>query len=206
MNEAKVCIIDYGSGNVQSVYNMISLLAKETVISNEDKDLEKATHVILPGVGAFGAAMEKIKALGIVDGLKSIVLRQKKPFLGICVGMQVLADRGFEHGEFTGLGFIPGEVKLLKTGDLRLPHIGWNNLVGIKKHPLLEGMSEETDFYYVNSYHFAAGSHENVLGQCVYGETFASIVGRDNIFGVQFHPEKSQKAGQRLLTNFLKLI
>ncbi len=201
----KVCILDYGSGNVKSVFNLVSSLVDFVEISNDVKDITEATHLILPGVGSFGSSMEKIKNQIPLDLLEKEVKENKKPFLGICVGMQVLADKGYEFGEFDGLGWISGEVKKLDSGDLPLPHIGWNNINIARDTSLLAGLDSEQDFYFVHSYVFEESDENDALAKTEYGENFTSIVNKDNIFGVQFHPEKSQKAGKLLLKNFLNL-
>jgi glutamine amidotransferase len=201
----KVCILDYGSGNVRSVSNLIAHLGHEGVVSNQSDDITQATHLILPGVGAFGAATEKIRERLPLELLEQEVLTHRKPFLGICVGMQVLADTGYEFGEHTGLGWIPGEVRELDTQGEVLPHIGWNDITLRKPCPLSEGLGEVLDFYFVHSYAFTPQSEDCVMATTEYGIKFPAMIQRNNLFGVQFHPEKSQKAGQRLLLNFLGL-
>lgn len=203
-SEKNVCILDYGSGNVRSVFNLVSALNPNVVISNQASDLAKATHFILPGVGSFGSAMEKIKARIPLEELKREVFEKKKPFLGICVGMQVLADRGTEFGSHEGLGWISGDVEKIQT-TLPLPHIGWNNLETVYPSPLVSGLSTGSDFYFVHSYIFKPRSRENILATCQYGESFTCIIQKENVYGVQFHPEKSQHAGKLLITNFLGL-
>ena len=201
----KVCIIDYGSGNIRSVYNIFREIHDDVKVSNDPAEVEAATHIVLPGVGAFGAAMNKLKALPSFEVFRENVLVKKKPYLGICVGMQILADQGFEYGIHRGLGWIPGMVKKLDVQDLRLPHVGWNNLESCKEDPLMEEVDAAVDFYYVHSYHFEVANPDDCLATCEYGREFTSIVHKDNVYGVQFHPEKSQRAGKRLLENFLRL-
>ncbi len=201
----KVCILDYGSGNVKSVYNLFAALSEQVVISNDGADIEAASHVVLPGVGAFGAAMRRIHERLPLDVLERVVRRQGKPFLGICVGMQVLADVGHEFGETPGLGWIGGSVRRLESGDLPLPHVGWNNIDVVRPSPLLAGLEHAPDFYYVHSFMFDVAQPEQVLATSDYGNTFCAAVGRDNVYGVQFHPEKSQRAGMRLAKNFLAM-
>lgn len=201
----RVCIVDYGSGNVRSVFNIFSSLHPDVRVSSAAGEMDEATHLVLPGVGAFGAAMEKIKHLGLIDSLERNVRERKKPFLGICVGMQVLAVRGHEYGTHDGLGWISGEVRKLNTHGLSLPHIGWNNCELTGENPLFKGITREMDFYFVHSYHLAPGHPADVCAVCEYGEKFAAAVCKDNIYGVQFHPEKSQKAGRLLAQNFLSL-
>jgi glutamine amidotransferase len=201
----KVCILDYGSGNVRSVSNLITHLGYEGVVSNQPDDITQATHLILPGVGAFGAAMKKIREKLPLELLEQEVLTGSKPFLGICVGMQVLADVGHEFGKHAGLGWIPGEVRGLDSRGEVLPHIGWNDIILQNPCPLLEGLGEVLDFYFVHSYAFTPQSEDCVMATTEYGIKFPAMIQRDNLYGVQFHPEKSQKAGQRLVMNFLPL-
>lgn len=202
---SSICVLDYGSGNVRSVYNLFSSICDRVTISNEPSAIRDASHVVLPGVGAFAAAMRRIRERLPIDVLESEVCGAGKPFLGVCVGMQVLADTGLEFGEHAGLGWISGRVEKLEVGELPLPHIGWNNIQTKRTHAVLIGLEEEPDFYYVHSYTFRANEPEAVLATTDFGETFTAVVARDNILGVQFHPEKSQKAGIRLATNFLSL-
>ena len=201
----RVCVLDYGSGNVKSVFNLLSSITDNVVISNDVKEIEDASHVVLPGVGAFGAAMRKISDRLPLETLERVVRAGGKPFLGICVGMQVLADVGTEFGEHAGLGWISGTVRKLEAGELPLPHIGWNNISAIVEDPLLQGLEQEPDFYYVHSFAFDAAEEADVLATTEFGERFCAVVRRDNIYGVQFHPEKSQKAGLRLASNFLAM-
>lgn len=202
----KVCILDYGSGNVGSVFNLFTSLCEEAIVSNAPADLADASHVVLPGVGAFGASMRKIKERLPLDALARAVFQSGKPFLGVCVGMQVLADRGTEFGEHEGLGWLGGSVDRLETGTLPLPHIGWNNISPTTDHALFDGLGPDPDFYYVHSYVFNAADPSTIVATTDFGQTFAAAVCRDNIIGVQFHPEKSQRAGRRLASNFLGLV
>jgi|AntAceMinimDraft_17_1070374.scaffolds.fasta_scaffold00443_12 glutamine amidotransferase len=204
-NNINVCILNYGSGNVKSVYNLLKSLVDNVKISNSKDDIEKATHFILPGVGAYGTAMEKIRKIIPIKLLEHEVFINKKPFLGICIGMHSLANKGFEFGEFNGLGWIDGEVTQLNSGNNPLPHIGWNNFIKKQDSPILKNIDEEQNFYFVHSFVFRSKKTENIVAETEYGENFVSIVQKDNIFGVQFHPEKSQNAGKLLIKNFLAL-
>ena len=201
----KVCILDYGSGNTKSVFNLLQSLESNTIVSNDIADIESATHIILPGVGAFGASMQKIRDKIPIDVLEKEVFKTKKPFLGICVGMQVLANVGYEFGEEKGLGWIDGEVKKLPTLDLPLPHVGWNNVIVDQPSPITDEFVEEIDFYFVHSFAFFPKHEQTTIAHSVYGANFSSIIKRENILGVQFHPEKSQRAGALLIKNFLKM-
>jgi len=200
-----VCILDYGSGNVKSVFNLFSTIAKHIVISNDPEEIRQATHIVLPGVGAFSAAMRKIRERLPMEVLEQAVLSDKKPFLGICVGMQVLATRGMEFGEYLGLGWIGGSVEKVNSKHFPLPHIGWNKTSCKRDSPLLAGLGDDPDFYFVHSYAFRLENEQHMLAITSYGEEFCSVVQRENIYGVQFHPEKSQRTGIKLVKNFLSL-
>ena len=201
-----VAIVDYGMGNVGSVARAIEQCGGDAVVTDRPEDFETATHIVLPGVGAFGLGMEHLKARGLDQVLRQQVIDNRIPFLGICLGMQLLASRGFEHGETEGLGWIPGDVIRLAPEDpaCRVPHVGWNEV----RHggaPLFQGLPSGKDFYFVHSYHFRCADAGSVLATTPYGGEVVSAVQRDNILGVQFHPEKSQKAGFQLLRNFLAM-
>jgi len=202
---AKVTIIDYGMGNLQSVAMGFEALDCHVTVAKDASEIEAAERLVLPGVGAFGEGMNHLRERGLIDAMKEQVLVQKKPFLGICLGMQLLADRGYEFGDHEGLGWIPGEVVKMNTNGFLLPHVGWNNLKIKNNSPLLDEALNGTDFYFVHSFHFKAKNEEHVNTTTDYGEEFSSMVSKDNVFGTQFHPEKSQKAGKIILENFLKL-
>tara|TARA_Y100000590_G_C15387218_1_gene888682 strand:+ start:69 stop:680 length:612 start_codon:yes stop_codon:yes gene_type:complete len=203
MKNQSVCILDYGSGNVASVYNLLNRLNYDTKVSNESSDIKNSSHLILPGVGAFGDSIKKIKNQIPIELLRDEVFNKKKPFLGICVGMQVLADKGYEFGENDGLGWIKGTVKKLKAKIL--PHIGWNNVEIKRKSPIFLGLDNLKDFYFVNSYAFVTKEKNLIISETDYEIKFCSAIQKDNIYGVQFHPEKSHKAGEIIINNFLKI-
>ena len=200
----KICVLNYGSGNVKSVYNMISFLKHQVIVSNDFNDIESSSHIILPGVGSFGSAMKKIKANIPLDSLKLEILDKKKPFLGICVGMQVLAEKGYENGEHQGLGWVSGVANKLEVKNFPLPHIGWNDVIVKKESQLFKGLKEIKDFYFVHSYKLVTDENY-ILTETNYEVNFCSSIQKDNIYGVQFHPEKSQKAGQKIIQNFLNI-
>jgi glutamine amidotransferase len=204
MGKKSVCILDYGSGNVGSVFNLLTYLDIPATISNKEKDISNATHLILPGVGAFGPSMEKIKKYIPVRFLTNEVIDNKKPFLGICVGMQVLADTGLEFGKHKGLGWIRGVVNKIESGNKSLPHIGWNDINILRDSKIIDGLSEINDFYFVNSFAFEPQNKSYVVSTTNYYKSFVSVVKKNNIIGVQFHPEKSQKTGQKLIYNFME--
>lgn len=203
-----VAIIDYGSGNLRSVAKAFERVTQHVAVISDAKYLETASHIVLPGVGAFADCMAGLTALpGMIDALSEQVLVRKKLFLGICVGMQMLFERGHEHGVHAGLGWMKGEVVPLRTqhAALKIPHMGWNDLHIRTPHKLLAGIHTGDHAYFVHSYHAQLTDPVQLLATTEYGETVTAIVGHENIFGTQFHPEKSQAAGLRLLENFVKL-
>lgn len=202
----KICILDYGSGNVASVYNMLKFIKFEPEISNKKEKIKDASHIILPGVGSYKSGMDKIKKKIPIDILENEILKKGKPFLGICLGMQILSSVGYEFGKYEGLNWIEGEVKKLDVKKYVLPHVGWNEVkVESNNSILFKNIKIDENFYFVHSYCFDSYNKENVLATSVYETKFTSVVRKDNIFGVQFHPEKSQKSGMKLLENFLKI-
>jgi glutamine amidotransferase len=210
----RVVIVDYGSGNLRSAAKAFERaiaeqnLALTVKVTGEARDLCDASHVVLPGVGAFGDCRRGLDALpGMVEALERTVIENGRPFLGICVGMQLMATTGREHGAHRGLDWIPGEVVLLQPGDTRLkiPHMGWNGLrISDPEHPFFEGVDPDAHAYFVHSYGFACSNPEHTVATVDYGGPVTAVVGRDNLLGTQFHPEKSQAVGLRLIANFLK--
>jgi len=204
----KTVIIDYGAGNVESVLNALSFVKnnEKFLVSNKPSDIRAANHIILPGVGAFGDCMDGLKSVeGLLPEIRKQVLVEKKPFLGICVGMQVLASIGYENGEYQGLGFINGKVeKIAAQEGLKIPHMGWNEIMlKPNKHQALKDVKNGEHFYFANSYHFICQNENNVLAQVEYGSKLNAIIAKENILGIQFHPEKSGEAGLLILKNFL---
>lgn len=200
-------IIDYGMGNLLSVQRAFEKCGSDAVISDNPLDLREAEHIVLPGVGAFPDAMKNLKSEGWVQELNRAVLEKETPFLGICLGMQLLADIGYEGTICKGLGYIPGEVVLFEKTEQneRIPHVGWNEIVKIQDIPLLDEIEDKTNFYFVHSYHFVPKNIDYVAALTPYCGEFVSIVTNYNIVGTQFHPEKSQKAGFKLIKNFLAM-
>ena len=209
--KVKTALIDYGSGNLQSAYKALELAGNyrkknKIFITSKSKDLLDADKIVLPGVGTFSDCMNGLKSLpGMIDILNEIVLQRKKPFLGICVGMQLLAIEGKEKGNHKGLGWIKGKVvKIKKNKKIKIPHMGWNTVKIISKHPILKRKKFES--YFVHSYNFICQDKKNVLATCDYQQIITAIVGKENIIGTQFHPEKSQKIGLEILKNFIRWI
>ena len=194
-----IAIVDYGMGNLRSVQKAFEYLGYDAAITDQSKALENASHIVLPGVGAFRDAIAALKAKDL-DGMIMKEVAEGKPFLGICLGMQMLFDRSLEDGEYEGLGLIGGEVVRFDT-DLKIPHIGWNTLYYNKRTALFDGI-DDNYFYFVHSYHVAKVANEDIETTCVYGYEFVASVNRDNVWGVQFHPEKSGDTGLKVLKNF----
>ena len=205
-------IIDYGSGNLRSAQKALERAALEggmadhILVTSDAETVAKADRIILPGVGAFADCMAGLTALsGMGEALEDAVISKARPFLGICVGMQLLGTRGFEHGETQGLGWIPGEVTKVVPEDqtLKIPHMGWNELIITQpEHPVLAGIASGEHAYFVHSYGLYPKDPSQVAANVGYGGPITAAVARDNIFGTQFHPEKSQAVGLRLLQNF----
>ncbi|MCZ6609347.1 MAG: imidazole glycerol phosphate synthase subunit HisH [Alphaproteobacteria bacterium] len=208
-----VAIVDYGSGNLRSAAKAFQHEAagRKVLVTGRAEDLARADHIVLPGVGSFGDCARGLRALaGMMEALQENVVRRAKPFLGICVGMQLMATRGVEHGIHEGLGWIDGEVVPLEpdtgAGDhrLKVPHMGWNELtIGDPAHPIFAGLAPGAHAYFVHGYRFAAADAASVLAEVSHGGPVTAAIGRDNMVGTQFHPEKSQTVGLSLIANFL---
>ncbi len=197
-------IIDYGLGNVLAFLNVYKRLGIPIEVARTEADLAEASRIILPGVGSFDHAMDLLNRSGMRPRLNELVMAERTPVLGICVGMQMLAERS-EEGQSPGLGWISGVVRKFKapaTRVLRLPHMGWNDVNPTKDTPLFNGLTSEARFYFLHSYFFECKDPGAVLAEADYGSSFACAVNTDNIYGVQFHPEKSHQFGERLLKNF----
>ncbi len=199
-----IAIIDYGAGNIFSVKNALDYLKLESVLTSDKKEIENADAIILPGVGAFPSAMKMLDKSGLTDTLKTEA--EKKPFLGICLGMQMLFSKSYEFEECDGLGFIEGKVDKIDAPDLIIPHMGWNKLEILNECPLLEGLPEDSYVYFVHSYQ-AYCDDKNISAYCEYGGKVPALVyNGKNVYGAQFHPEKSGETGLQILRNFGKLI
>ena len=213
----QIAIVDYGAGNLRSAEKALAAAAAQdsnggsarVIVTADPEAVRKADRIVLPGVGAFADCKRGLDALpGMVEALDEAVLKRGKPFLGICVGMQLMASVGVEFGEHKGLDWIKGKVVVLDPADrsLRIPQMGWNDLALKRAHPALTGARSGDHAYFVHSYHFLAERPEDVIATVEYGGPVTAIIGRDNLIGVQFHPEKSQHVGLSLLKSFLKWI
>ena len=202
-----IVIIDYGMGNLKNVYNALKYLNIPSKISNEISEIKASDKLILPGVGAFNKAMYNLNDMGLTDVIKDKV-NKGTPLLGICLGMQMIFEKGYENGECDGLGFIDGQVKILEPKEkVKIPHIGWNRLEYNNQNDLIKGLEEDSFVYYVHSYAATNLKDENLIGFSNYGGIkVPSIVCNDNIYGTQFHPEKSGEVGLKILKNFGEVI
>ena len=203
MPATEVLIIDYGAGNLHSVANAIVKLGHQPKVTKAAGDLRKARAVILPGVGAAAEAMKNLRRLEMVEPIKEYV-DSGRAFFGVCLGLQVLLSSTEEDGGHDCLGIVPGEVKRLPAG-VKAPHMGWNQVKLAKRHPIFDGVADNSNFYFVHSYYADPTDGSVVLGQTDYGLTFCSAIARDNLIATQFHPEKSGESGLRLYDNFVKL-
>jgi glutamine amidotransferase len=203
-----ITIADTGFGNLRSIQNMLRRAGVDSTITADLAVVRDAKKLILPGVGAFDAGMERLRSLEMVDALREKALVDKVPLLGICLGAQLLFEKS-EEGTSEGLGLVPGSVVRFQKerlgAELRIPHMGWSEVVQKKPSVLFEGMVDHPRFYFVHSFHFAPSDATDVLCTCDHGDAFPAAVERGNVYGVQFHPEKSHKFGMKLLENFAKI-
>lgn len=207
MSGKQIVIIDYGMGNIKSVINALSFLGYIPILSHEHTLLNKADGYILPGVGAFGVAMQNLKKHDLITLLEKNILIYKKPILGICLGMQLLAKSSTEEGFCDGLGFIDAVVEEIpNNSNLRVPHVGWNSLTIHKQNPLFINIEQNTNFYFDHSFHMICQNRDIVSSTTSYGIDIVASVQKENIFATQFHPEKSQSNGLKLLRNFLNFV
>jgi len=200
-----IAVINYGMGNAGSILNMLKKIGAEAIITDKIEEINNADKIILPGVGTFDNGMSNLHDLGLVEVIKTEILEKKKPFLGICLGMQLLGRRS-EEGQMEGLNLIPFETKKFSFDsslNLKIPHMGWNIVKFNMDDPLFINIEGTQRYYFVHSYHAVCDSSENSLISCNYGYEFTAAVKKDNVYGVQFHPEKSHKFGMKLLENFV---
>ncbi len=198
-------IIDFGLGNLTSVAGAVSKVGFDPIITNNPNELGRMDKLILPGVGAFGDGMKKLHSGGLVDPLNNLVLTQRKPILGICLGFQLMSKSSDEYGSHAGLGWVDAEITKIESSDntLRVPHVGWNELYQVNSSILFDEIPDGELFYYVHSHHMKTSSADTTIGECDYGGRFVSAIQSGNIYATQFHPEKSQLHGLALLKNFL---
>lgn len=213
-NKESIVIIDYGAGNIRSAAKAFEHVGEniDVLVSSKPEDVLKADRIVLPGQGAFADCMNSLSGIkGMTDAMEESVINKARPFLGICIGMQLMATRGQEHGVTAGLDWVPGEVRPLEPSDktLKIPHMGWNTLhqplTGAQdnRHFVLRSINSGQDYYFVHSFVFECQYNHHILAMTDYGGLLPVVVGRDNMIGVQFHPEKSQKAGLKLISDFL---
>lgn len=204
---SKLVIVDYGTGNLNSVKRIMDRMKVNSIISSDPEDIISCQKIILPGIGHFGKAMSKLKKLNLLDTLHEAVLVKQKPVLGICLGMQLMAKKS-EEGNAVGLGWFDSEAIKFNVSDTirhKIPHIGWNR-ISIKKNSLLmKNISELSEFYFLHSFYLKVNNQSDVLNETEYDFVYPSAIEKDNIFGVQYHPEKSHEAGSQLLKNFVEL-
>lgn len=203
--QIRVLIPDFGMGNVHSVERCLCLMNIDPVISTDPGEIAKADKIILPGIGHFQTAMENLSKFHMIDALHEFAQVKKKPILGICLGMQLMAKTS-EEGSLAGLGWVDASVVKLKVKDslkYKIPHIGWNQVITSKQNPLIKNIPHLSEFYFIHSYHLSFTGNKDIVCETIYETPFPSVVARENIFGVQFHPEKSHKPGSVLLENFI---
>jgi len=203
-----IAIVDYGLGNIQAFANIYKRLGIPSAFATTADDLNNSSHILLPGVGSFDWAMERLDSSGMRPALEQLVINEQRPVLGVCVGMQMMARRS-DEGQALGLGWFDADVKKFDKSAIKiqrqLPHMGWNDVVQVTSSNLFQGMEEQARFYFLHSYYFAPINPGEILANTNYGDLFASAIHRDNIYGVQFHPEKSHRWGIQLLKNFATL-
>lgn len=204
----QIVIIDYKMGNLRSVQKAFEKMGSEAIITNDKKVIRNASKIVLPGVGSFKDGMTQLANLGLIDILNEEIIKNKKPFLGICLGMQLISNKSYENGETVGLGWINAEVIKLDLKDinkkLKIPHVGWNNVSFKNNNILFQGIENNSDFYFVHSFHFKS-NNDVVSSTTDYGIDFVSSVNKDNIYAFQFHPEKSQEVGLKIIKNFIDM-
>ena len=204
----KVAIINYGMGNLGSVRKAFEDIGAEVLVANHPEVICNANRIVLPGVGAFGEGMDRLHDAGWIEVLQEVVIQQGRPLLGICLGMQMLATEGYEGGLTRGLNFVPGKVLRIDSlgCSLRIPHVGWNEVRYRIQDVLFNGIPDDSDFYFVHSFAFVPEFDNHLLATVPYGFEIPAVIRNNNVFGCQFHPEKSSKAGRQLLTNFLRYV
>lgn len=202
----KVVLVDAGVGNLRSVHKALEAAGANVIRTNQPEDVNNAAVIVLPGVGAFGGFMRGLEQLNLVESIQK-ASQKGVPLLGICVGMQAFFELGLEMGRHTGLGLIKGVVQSFSNDfGIKIPHTGWNQFIPVRENQLFDGLSESPNAYFNHSFYCSPVESQDVLAETEYGITYASVVNKENLFGVQFHPEKSQRTGLTLLSNFLRLV
>ncbi len=202
----KVVLVDAGVGNLRSVHKALEAAGAEVLRTNQPEDVNNAAAIVLPGVGAFGGFMRGLEQLNLVESIQK-ASQKGVPLLGICVGMQAFFELGLEMGRHTGLGLIKGVVQSFSNDlGIKIPHTGWNQFIPVRENQLFDGLSENPNAYFNHSFYCSPVESQDVLAETEYGITYPSVVNKENLFGVQFHPEKSQRTGLTLLSNFLRLV
>lgn len=204
-----IAVVDYGMGNLHSVVKALEAAGAESVlVTSRSDDLQAAERIVLPGVGAFGDGIKQLRETGVIDTMDREVRGKGKPFLGICLGMQLLAEEGLENGRHAGLGWIRGTVQAIEPRDpsLKVPHMGWDDVYLRAESPLFRGIGRSPVFYFAHSFRFETAEDPLVIGICEYGEPFPAVIQQGNILATQFHPEKSQVLGLRFIRNFLSWV
>lgn len=204
MTKINLTMIDYGASNLRSAYKAFEMVGADVHVTSDPEEILQAERLTLPGVGAFGSGMAALRERGVDTAVQTAV-KQGKPLLGICVGMQFLFDEGDEMGIHQGLGLISGKVTRFPEGDYKVPHIGWNQIHFNEEHPLLVNVPPQSYAYFVHSYHCIPEQSKDTVASTPYGQNFSAIVGRGNVYGIQFHPEKSQTTGLQILRNYLEM-
>ena len=204
MSNNSIAIINYGMGNLRSLEKAFIKIGAQVMVTDQRQAIESAGKIVLPGVGAFGEGMANLKRLDLIGPLNALILEKKKKILGICLGMQLFGEKSYEMEETPGLNWIRGTVNRLDAKTVKIPHVGWNNITMTNPSPLLNHIPDQTDFYFVHSYYFRADGRY-VTSTANHGIEFAASVQKENIFGCQFHPEKSQDFGLEFLSNFVNL-
>ena len=202
---ADTVIIDYGMGNLRSVQKAFEYIGTNALVTRDPTLIQSASKIVLPGVGAFKDAMANLHSLGLIDLLNEEILEKKKLFLGICLGMQLIATKSYEFGEAQGLGWIDAEIIRFPDSELKIPHVGWNSVKFANSSPLFDTIPDNSDFYFVHSYFVKVEDEKNSILKTTYGIEFDSAIQKDNIYGAQFHPEKSHKFGMKLFENFARI-
>lgn len=201
-----IAVVDYGVGNIGSISKALTVCGAKPLLTDREEDFKTVDACVLPGVGAFGDAINLLRAKNLDKIMEDQLMAYDIPILGVCLGMQLLASKSLEYGEHEGLGWIPGTVRPFEpNNNERIPHVGWNNVEYEAPNPLLTDIKPGEDFYFVHSYHFDTDNQENAVATTPYCGDFVSVVNRGNVYGTQFHPEKSQAIGLKLLKNFIKL-